>query len=72
MRQCTFFVTVIFFTFAAGAEIALKGGRFWLGTDAPDAKDGEGPARLVHVGPFQIDSKPVTNEQFRAFVRETK
>lgn len=52
--------------------IKLKGGKFRMGTDSKDAKDGEGPSKLVHVKPFLIDKFPVTNENFRTFVREKK
>eukprot|EP00755_Sulcionema_specki_P003433 Sspe_Gene.27666::Locus_12030_Transcript_2_2_Confidence_0.400_Length_1351::g.27666::m.27666 len=34
--------------------------------------DGEGPSRLVNVRPFLIDKSPVTNAQFKRFVRDTK
>ncbi|KAM5179431.1 inactive C-alpha-formylglycine-generating enzyme 2 isoform 2-T2 [Mantella aurantiaca] len=43
-----------------------------MGTNAADAKDGEGPAKLVAVNPFIIDKYPVTNQDFREFVRATK
>jgi formylglycine-generating enzyme required for sulfatase activity len=38
-----------------------------MGTDAPDGRDGEGPAREVTVKPFAIDIFPVTNKDFRYF-----
>uniref|UniRef100_A0A8C8UQX8 Sulfatase modifying factor 2 n=1 Tax=Peromyscus maniculatus bairdii TaxID=230844 RepID=A0A8C8UQX8_PERMB len=52
--------------------VQLPGGRFLMGTDAPDGRDGEGPAREVTVKPFAIDVFPVTNKDFREFVREKK
>lgn len=52
--------------------VKLRGGKFRMGTDSKDAKDGEGPSKLVQVKPFLIDKFPVTNEHFRTFVREKK
>ncbi|XP_048185611.1 inactive C-alpha-formylglycine-generating enzyme 2 isoform X2 [Perognathus longimembris pacificus] len=52
--------------------VQLPGGRFLMGTDAPDGRDGEGPAREVTVKPFAIDVFPVTNKDFREFVKEKK
>jgi sulfatase modifying factor 1 len=53
--------------------IALPGGAFLMGTDAPDGfpADGEGPAREVRVNPFRMAATTVTNAQFSAFVRAT-
>ena len=34
--------------------------------------DGEGPVRPVVLSPFAIDATPVTNQDFAAFVRDTK
>ncbi|XP_013376003.1 PREDICTED: sulfatase-modifying factor 2 isoform X3 [Chinchilla lanigera] len=56
----------------AADMVQLPGGRFLMGTDAPDARDGEGPVREVTVKPFAIDVFPVTNKDFREFVREKK
>nr|XP_014332021.1 PREDICTED: sulfatase-modifying factor 2 [Bos mutus] len=52
--------------------VQLPGGRFQMGTDSPDGRDGEGPVREVTVKPFAIDIFPVTNKDFREFVREKK
>lgn len=54
-------------------SILLDGGPFWMGTDTAEGfpADGEGPVREVHVDPFYMDKYPVTNEQFREFVRAT-
>ncbi|XP_064449105.1 inactive C-alpha-formylglycine-generating enzyme 2 isoform X4 [Mirounga angustirostris] len=52
--------------------VQLPGGRFQMGTNSPDGRDGEGPAREVTVKPFAIDIFPVTNKDFREFVREKK
>lgn len=49
--------------------IALPGGEFWMGSD--DHYPEEAPARRVRVDPFRIDPKPVTNREFRRFVKET-
>ncbi|HYT39463.1 MAG TPA: ergothioneine biosynthesis protein EgtB [Acidimicrobiia bacterium] len=51
------------------AEVLIPGGPFTMGTDAePFAYDNERPAHVVDVGPFFIDSVPVTNRQYLAFV----
>uniref|UniRef100_A0A8C2QKY7 Sulfatase-modifying factor enzyme-like domain-containing protein n=1 Tax=Cricetulus griseus TaxID=10029 RepID=A0A8C2QKY7_CRIGR len=49
----------------APTMVQLPGGRFLMGTDAPDGRDGEGPAREVTVKSFTIDVFPVTNKDFR-------
>jgi sulfatase modifying factor 1 len=55
------------------AMIALPGGTFLMGTDYRDAfsADGEGPVRSVSLSPFSIDTYPVTNRDFAAFVEAT-
>ncbi|XP_023050374.1 inactive C-alpha-formylglycine-generating enzyme 2 isoform X4 [Piliocolobus tephrosceles] len=52
--------------------VQLPGGRFLMGTNSPDSRDGEGPVREATVKPFAIDIFPVTNKDFRDFVREKK
>lgn len=52
--------------------VRLEGGIFQMGSDAEDARDGEGPQRKVQVAPYLIDMYPVSNDKFRAFVRTTK
>ncbi|KAK3749182.1 hypothetical protein QZH41_010369 [Actinostola sp. cb2023] len=52
--------------------VKLKGGKSTVGTDAKDGKDGERPSKVVTVKPFLIDKYPVTNQNFRKFVREKK
>jgi formylglycine-generating enzyme required for sulfatase activity len=44
-----------------------------MGTDYPEAfpADGEGPVRPVSLSPFAIDTYPVTNRDFTAFVSAT-
>lgn len=56
------------------AWVRLTGGTFTMGTDDTEgyAEDGEGPARRVHVDPFEIAATTVTNAQFRDFVRATR
>jgi formylglycine-generating enzyme required for sulfatase activity len=53
--------------------IALPGGTFLMGTDYEGGfpQDGEGPVRPVSLSPFEIDTFPVTNAEFAAFVAET-
>uniref|UniRef100_A0A2I2ZXM4 Sulfatase modifying factor 2 n=1 Tax=Gorilla gorilla gorilla TaxID=9595 RepID=A0A2I2ZXM4_GORGO len=55
----------------ATSMVQLQGGRFLMGTNSPDSRD-EGPVREVTVKPFAIDIFPVTNRDFRDFVREKK
>uniref|UniRef100_A0A3B3C1E0 Sulfatase-modifying factor enzyme-like domain-containing protein n=1 Tax=Oryzias melastigma TaxID=30732 RepID=A0A3B3C1E0_ORYME len=43
-----------------------------MGTNSADGRDGESPVREVEVQPFMIDIYPVTNVQFRDFVRSQK
>ncbi|KAM4045944.1 inactive C-alpha-formylglycine-generating enzyme 2 isoform 1-T1 [Anomaloglossus baeobatrachus] len=52
--------------------VQVSGGKFTMGTNAPDGKDGEGPTKQVTVKRFAIDKYPVTNKGFREFVRATK
>ncbi|GHB82022.1 hypothetical protein GCM10010347_61180 [Streptomyces cirratus] len=58
---------------AARQLLALPGGRFLMGTDAPDGfpSDAEGPVREVAVEPFQMAATAVTNAQYGAFVEAT-
>jgi sulfatase modifying factor 1 len=53
--------------------ISLPGGTFLMGTDYPGAfpADGEGPIRPVTLSPFSIDTYPVTNRDFAAFIEAT-
>jgi len=45
-----------------------------MGSESPDCfpGDGEGPVRQVTLDPFYMDRYPVSNEQFREFVRATE
>ncbi|NGO10287.1 formylglycine-generating enzyme family protein [Streptomyces sp. HC44] len=56
-----------------GPTVALPGGTFRMGSEDADTNpgDGEGPVREVTVGPFEIDTRAVTNERFAAFVDAT-
>jgi formylglycine-generating enzyme len=61
---------------AAGASvdiIALEGGEFAMGSDAPDGypADGEGPVHRVDLSPFKIDPYAVSNDRFAEFVSAT-
>jgi sulfatase modifying factor 1 len=51
--------------------IRLDGGRFLMGTDSAEAfpADGEGPVREITLDPVYMDARPVSNEQFREFIR---
>ncbi|XP_067393790.1 inactive C-alpha-formylglycine-generating enzyme 2 isoform X1 [Emydura macquarii macquarii] len=54
-----------------GNMVWLPGGKFQMGTRSPDGKN-EGPLQEVIVKAFAIDKYPVTNRDFREFVREKK
>src|SRR3954464_5649250 len=47
----------------------MAGGTFWLGSNEHYPE--EGPARQVAVDAFWIDTAPVTNREFQAFVAAT-
>jgi iron(II)-dependent oxidoreductase len=50
-------------------DVLIPAGTFTMGTDtAPWAYDNERPAHPVTVGAFRIDTTPVTNEAYLAFV----
>ena len=50
-------------------EVFVPGGPFTMGTDSePFAYDNERPAHTVDVDPFFIDTVPVTNRRYAAFV----
>ncbi|NWX12321.1 SUMF2 enzyme, partial [Aegotheles bennettii] len=51
----------------AEGMVRLPGGRFRMGSGSPGERNAE-----VAVGPFRIDRFPVTNRDFREFVREKK
>jgi sulfatase modifying factor 1 len=53
--------------------VALPGGIFLMGTNYQQGflADGEGPVRPVSLSPFSIDTYPVTNADFAAFVAAT-
>jgi len=50
-------------------EVLVEAGPFIMGTDTdPCALDNERPAHQVHVGPYFIDTAPVTNADYAGFV----
>jgi iron(II)-dependent oxidoreductase len=50
-------------------EVRVEGGPFVMGTDTePWAYDNERPAHVVELAPFWIDTAPVTNAEYLAFV----
>jgi gamma-glutamyl hercynylcysteine S-oxide synthase len=52
-------------------EVLIPAGTFTMGTDtAPWAYDNERPAHDVTVGAFRIDTTPVTNHAYLAFVED--
>ncbi len=53
------------------AEVEVPGGPFTMGTSAePWALDNEQPAHLVSVPSFYIDTTPVTNAAYQAFIAD--
>ncbi|NYV78450.1 ergothioneine biosynthesis protein EgtB [Streptomyces sp. UH6] len=53
------------------AEVLVPGGPFVMGTsDEPWALDNERPAHPVDVAPFYLDTAPVTNAAFLAFMED--
>uniref|UniRef100_H3DFB5 Inactive C-alpha-formylglycine-generating enzyme 2 n=1 Tax=Tetraodon nigroviridis TaxID=99883 RepID=H3DFB5_TETNG len=56
----------------ADEMVDIPGGRMLMGTSAADGKDGEFPPREAKVQSFKIDKYPVTNAEFRDFVRSQK
>ena len=59
---------------AIRAATLLPSGTFLMGTDYAHGfpGDGEGPVRSVSLSPFEIDTYPVTNADFAAFVTATR
>lgn len=45
--------------------VALPGGKFQMGIDDFDGRNGEAPSYQSAVKPFKIDKYPVTNYQFQ-------
>lgn len=59
-------------TGAASERVSFAGGRSFVGTDGPVLpNDGEGPRRAVTIRPFRLETTPVTNARFAAFIAET-
>ncbi|ANP50987.1 iron(II)-dependent oxidoreductase [Streptomyces griseochromogenes] len=57
--------------FAGPAEVLVPGGPFTMGTSTePWALDNERPAHPVDVAPFWIDTTPVTNAAYTAFIED--
>ena len=54
------------------AAVTLLGGKFLMGSSSADTKRGELSTKTVGIKPFVIDKYPVTNENFRKFVRAKK
>lgn len=52
-------------------EVLIEGGTFALGTDIePWAYDNERPAHMVTLESFYIDTAPITNERYAAFIQD--
>jgi iron(II)-dependent oxidoreductase len=55
--------------FTGPREVRVPGGAFTMGTsEEPWALDNERPAHRRHVPPFLIDTTPVTNAEYQAFI----
>ncbi|GGZ83757.1 ergothioneine biosynthesis protein EgtB [Streptomyces echinoruber] len=55
--------------FTGPREVLVPGGAFTMGTsEEPWALDNERPAHRRHVPPFLIDTTPVTNAEYQAFI----
>ncbi|NXO51183.1 SUMF2 enzyme, partial [Aramus guarauna] len=52
--------------------VQLPGGKFQMGSSSLEKMNEEEPIREVTVKPFAVDKYPVTNRDFREFVREKK
>lgn len=52
--------------------VPLSGGKFQMGTNSLDKQSEDEPPKMVRVKPFLMDRYPVTNRQFREFVRDQK
>uniref|UniRef100_A0A7N8X1U2 Sulfatase modifying factor 2 n=1 Tax=Mastacembelus armatus TaxID=205130 RepID=A0A7N8X1U2_9TELE len=59
-------------TLSADEMQYIPGGKMLMGTSAADGRDGESPTKEVKMEPFKIDTYPVTNADFRDFVRAQK
>uniref|UniRef100_A0A672SQF6 Inactive C-alpha-formylglycine-generating enzyme 2 n=2 Tax=Sinocyclocheilus grahami TaxID=75366 RepID=A0A672SQF6_SINGR len=57
---------------AVDEMVFIPGGKMMMGTSAADGRDGESPTGAVTLQPFKIDKYPVTNSEFREFVRQQK
>ncbi|MEP6492923.1 MAG: ergothioneine biosynthesis protein EgtB [bacterium] len=59
------------FSAGTGRTVRFSGGRVWLGTDDRSAAyDNERPVHELELAPFSIDVFPVTNGEFRDFMRD--
>lgn len=57
--------------FTGPVEVLVPGGPFMMGTSAePWALDNERPAHMREVAPFWIDTTPVTNAAYQAFIAD--
>lgn len=51
-----------------GAEVRVPAGSFLMGSADPCSYDNERPRRVVHLPAFWIDTTPVTNGDYEAFI----
>ncbi|XP_030637809.1 inactive C-alpha-formylglycine-generating enzyme 2 [Chanos chanos] len=75
VNQCTLIILSLWIVPCLtedGQMVYVAGGSMRMGTNDVDGRDGESPARDVSVKPFKIDKYPVTNSDFREFIRAQK
>ncbi|XP_058272231.1 inactive C-alpha-formylglycine-generating enzyme 2 isoform X2 [Hemibagrus wyckioides] len=65
-------INVMFWVKADESMVSVPGGNLKIGTNTADGRDGESPERAVKVQSFKMDKYPVTNSDFREFVRLQK
>jgi iron(II)-dependent oxidoreductase len=53
---------------ASPGEVLVPAGTFVMGSDDPWSYDNERPRHEVHLDPYWIDTTPITNAQYQAFI----
>ncbi|XP_060911330.1 inactive C-alpha-formylglycine-generating enzyme 2 [Labrus mixtus] len=74
MKLVSWICAACLLTLAGSADemVNIPGGKMIMGSSAADGRDGESPSREVELQDFTIDTYPVTNADFRDFVRAQK
>ncbi|KAL2087006.1 hypothetical protein ACEWY4_018065 [Coilia grayii] len=71
-KNILLFLTLFAVSRSQDDMVYIHGGGFKMGTNAADGRDGESPMKTVTVKPFKLDKYPVTNSDFRKFVKDQK